>query len=86
MAASMLGIPNHSPSPCTPPLHAGIPAPGGPDQWHKAMAAIKGVWASKYNDRAYFSLRKVRAHVKKCSIEENRKHDNRALITLPVLP
>eukprot|EP00967_Tisochrysis_lutea_P123342 scaffold205096_cov18-Tisochrysis_lutea.AAC.1 len=24
------------------------------------MEAIKGVWASKYNDRAYISLRKVR--------------------------
>jgi len=24
------------------------------------MHALKGVWASKYNDRAYFSLRKVK--------------------------
>ncbi|KAF5828538.1 glucan water dikinase precursor [Dunaliella salina] len=38
---------------------AGIPLPDSVDRWAKAVEAIKGVWASKYNDRAYFSLRKI---------------------------
>jgi alpha-glucan,water dikinase len=38
---------------------SGIPLPDSEDRWKLAMEAIKGVWASKYNDRAYFSLRKV---------------------------
>lgn len=39
---------------------AGIPVPNSPRRWEKAETALKGVWASKYNDRAYYSLRKVR--------------------------
>lgn len=39
--------------------HAGIPLPDSEERWSKALEAIKGVWASKYNDRAYISLRKV---------------------------
>lgn len=38
---------------------AGIPLPESPERWNQAMMALKGVWASKYNDRAYFSMRKV---------------------------
>mmetsp|Transcript_19942 Transcript_19942/g.51852 ORF Transcript_19942/g.51852 Transcript_19942/m.51852 type:complete len:1521 (-) Transcript_19942:995-5557(-) len=38
---------------------AGIPVPDSEERWAKAMEAIKGVWASKYNDRAYISLRKI---------------------------
>lgn len=41
---------------------AGIPLPDSEARWAKALEAIKGVWASKYNDRAYFSLKKVRYH------------------------
>ncbi|EFN51271.1 hypothetical protein CHLNCDRAFT_37464 [Chlorella variabilis] len=36
----------------------GIPVPEG-EQWNDAMWALKSVWASKYNDRAYVSTRKV---------------------------
>lgn len=38
---------------------AGIPVPGDGSRWNQAIAALKGVWASKYNDRAYFSMKKV---------------------------
>lgn len=38
---------------------AGIPLPEGRERWAQAEAAIIGVWASKFNDRAYFSMRKV---------------------------
>jgi alpha-glucan,water dikinase len=38
---------------------AGIPAPPDEQRWQEALAALKGVWASKYNDRAYYSLKKV---------------------------
>lgn len=38
---------------------AGIPLPEGQGRWAQAEAAIIGVWASKFNDRAYFSMRKV---------------------------
>lgn len=38
---------------------AGIPLPGTPERWEEALMAMKGVWASKYNDRAYFSMRKI---------------------------
>ena len=40
---------------------AGIPAPAeGSREWEAALASLKGVWASKYNERAYVSTRKVR--------------------------
>ncbi|GMH39379.1 hypothetical protein BSKO_07277 [Bryopsis sp. KO-2023] len=38
---------------------AGIPLPESPERWDLAMEAMKGVWASKFNDRAFFSMRKV---------------------------
>lgn len=38
---------------------ANIPTPDSEERWEKARIALKGVWASKYNDRAYFSMRKV---------------------------
>jgi hypothetical protein len=38
---------------------AGIPDPGSEDRWQLAMKALRGVWASIYNDRAFYSLRKV---------------------------
>lgn len=38
---------------------AGIPVPESEERWQMALTALKGVWASKYNDRAYYSLRKV---------------------------
>lgn len=41
---------------------AGLPVPSGPERWSQALAALKGVWASKYNERAYLSLKKVRTH------------------------
>ncbi len=28
-------------------------------RWKLAEEALKGVWASKYNDRAFYSMRKV---------------------------
>ena len=37
---------------------AGIPAPSSEERWAAALEALKGVWASKYNDRAFYSLRK----------------------------
>ncbi|XP_020251557.1 alpha-glucan water dikinase, chloroplastic-like [Asparagus officinalis] len=41
---------------------AGIPWPGdeGEQRWEQAWMAIKKVWASKWNERAYFSTRKVK--------------------------
>lgn len=39
-----------------------MPWPGdeGEQRWEQAWAAIKKVWASKWNERAYFSTRKVK--------------------------
>ncbi|KAI8477159.1 MAG: R1 protein [Monoraphidium minutum] len=37
---------------------AGIPVPEDEARWGLALDALKGVWASKYNDRAFYSLRK----------------------------
>ncbi|KAL0408586.1 UNVERIFIED_CONTAM: Alpha-glucan water dikinase, chloroplastic [Sesamum radiatum] len=41
---------------------SGMPWPGdeGSQRWEQAWTAIKKVWASKWNERAYFSTRKVR--------------------------
>ncbi|PKA56704.1 Alpha-glucan water dikinase, chloroplastic [Apostasia shenzhenica] len=41
---------------------SGMPWPGdeGEYRWEKAWMAIKKVWASKWNERAYFSTRKVK--------------------------
>ncbi|KAJ8758944.1 hypothetical protein K2173_003182 [Erythroxylum novogranatense] len=40
---------------------SGMPWPGdeGEQRWEQAWLAIKKVWASKWNERAYFSTRKV---------------------------
>ncbi|KAL6640194.1 hypothetical protein ACP70R_022043 [Stipagrostis hirtigluma subsp. patula] len=40
----------------------GMPWPGdeGEQRWEQAWLAIKKVWASKWNERAYFSTRKVK--------------------------
>ncbi|KAL2903324.1 Alpha-glucan water dikinase chloroplastic [Bienertia sinuspersici] len=40
---------------------SGMPWPGdeGEERWQQAWTAIKKVWASKWNERAYFSTRKV---------------------------
>ncbi|KAL4422809.1 hypothetical protein ABPG75_009006 [Micractinium tetrahymenae] len=38
---------------------AGIPVPQSKEDWGAALHALKSVWASKYNDRAYVSTRKV---------------------------
>ncbi|PNW80482.1 hypothetical protein CHLRE_07g319300v5 [Chlamydomonas reinhardtii] len=38
---------------------AGIPPPETEERWALALEALRGVWASKYNDRAYYSLRKA---------------------------
>lgn len=37
---------------------SGIPVPESQERWNMAIEALKGVWASKYNDRAFYSLRK----------------------------
>ncbi|GMJ09703.1 STARCH EXCESS 1 [Hibiscus trionum] len=41
---------------------SGMPWPGdeGEHRWEQAWTAIKKVWASKWNERAYFSTRKVK--------------------------
>ncbi|KAK4429801.1 Alpha-glucan water dikinase, chloroplastic [Sesamum alatum] len=41
---------------------SGMPWPGdeGAQRWEQAWMAIKKVWASKWNERAYFSTRKVK--------------------------
>jgi alpha-glucan,water dikinase len=41
---------------------SGMPWPGdeGEQRWEQAWIAIKKVWASKWNERAYFSTRKVK--------------------------
>lgn len=49
---------------------AGIPLPAGQERWAQALAALKGVWASKYNERAYLSLRKVRAVAVCCFVSK----------------
>ncbi|AQK82749.1 alpha-glucan water dikinase 1 chloroplastic isoform X1 [Zea mays] len=43
-------------------LGSGMPWPGdeGDKRWEQAWMAIKKVWASKWNERAYFSTRKVK--------------------------
>ncbi|KAL6851874.1 hypothetical protein ACP4OV_020059 [Aristida adscensionis] len=43
-------------------LCSGMPWPGdeGQQRWEQAWMAIKKVWASKWNERAYFSTRKVK--------------------------
>uniref|UniRef100_A0A0E0LBX9 Uncharacterized protein n=1 Tax=Oryza punctata TaxID=4537 RepID=A0A0E0LBX9_ORYPU len=43
-------------------LGSGMPWPGdeGDQRWEKAWMAVKMVWASKWNERAYFSTRKVK--------------------------
>jgi alpha-glucan, water dikinase len=38
---------------------AGIPHPETEERWKQAEDALIGVWASKFNDRAYFSMKKV---------------------------
>eukprot|EP00878_Enallax_costatus_P005335 GHUV01005603.1.p1 GENE.GHUV01005603.1~~GHUV01005603.1.p1 ORF type:complete len:296 (+),score=66.79 GHUV01005603.1:2541-3428(+) len=43
---------------------SGIPVPENEERWNMAMEALRGVWASKYNDRAFYSLRK-------CGIESD---------------
>ena len=37
---------------------AGVEWPEGGERWHAALEALKAVWASKYNLRAFVSLRK----------------------------
>ncbi|KAF6154941.1 hypothetical protein GIB67_018378 [Kingdonia uniflora] len=46
---------------------ARMPWPGdeGEQRWEQAWIAIKKVWASKWNERAYFSIRKIYAEVVK---------------------
>ncbi|KAL8519122.1 hypothetical protein ACS0TY_010167 [Phlomoides rotata] len=41
---------------------SGMPWPGdeGEQRWNQAWVAIKKVWASKWNERAYFSTKKVK--------------------------
>ncbi|XVE92371.1 hypothetical protein REPUB_Repub01dG0091600 [Reevesia pubescens] len=43
-------------------LSSGMPWPGdeGERRWEQAWTAIKKVWASKWNERAYFSTRKAK--------------------------
>ncbi|KAG8075969.1 hypothetical protein GUJ93_ZPchr0006g42774 [Zizania palustris] len=43
-------------------VSSGIPWPGdeGDQRWEQAWMSIKKVWASKWNERAYFSTRKVK--------------------------
>ena len=38
---------------------AGLPAPENGERWAQAERALVGVWASKFNDRAFYSMRKV---------------------------
>lgn len=38
---------------------AGIPVPDSADRWQQALHALKGVWASKFNERAMLSMKKV---------------------------
>lgn len=38
---------------------AGMEWPDGKERWEEAFVALKGVWASKFNERAYYSMRKV---------------------------
>lgn len=38
---------------------AGLPVPEGQERWEQAERALIGVWASKFNDRAFYSMRKV---------------------------
>ena len=38
---------------------AGIPVPETEEDWDRAVKALKGVWASKFNDRAYYAMRKA---------------------------
>ncbi|XP_062110381.1 alpha-glucan water dikinase, chloroplastic isoform X2 [Humulus lupulus] len=43
-------------------LGSGMPWPGdeGEQRWNQAWMAIKRVWASKWNERAFFSTRKIK--------------------------
>ena len=40
---------------------AELPVPEGEERWAAAERALVAVWASKFNDRAFYSTRKVRA-------------------------
>lgn len=40
-------------------VQVGLPIPEGEARWQQALEALKEVWASKYNDRAFFSCKKV---------------------------
>ncbi|KAF7829333.1 alpha-glucan water dikinase, chloroplastic [Senna tora] len=53
--------------------NSGMPWPGdeGEQRWEQAWKAIKKVWGSKWNERAYFSTRKVKLD-----------HDNLAMAVL----
>jgi len=39
--------------------NSGIDWPEGGERWHAALSAVKNVWASQYNLRAYVSLKKA---------------------------
>eukprot|EP00210_Caulerpa_lentillifera_P004353 g4151.t1 len=39
--------------------NSGIPIPESQERWMQGIEAMKGVWASKFNDRAFYSMRKV---------------------------
>ena len=38
---------------------AELPVPESEERWTQADKALIGVWASKFNDRAFYSMRKV---------------------------
>lgn len=38
---------------------AGLPVPSTGEGWGRAMSALKAVWASKFNERAYLSMKKA---------------------------
>ena len=40
-------------------LDAGISPPESPERWEVAWCALTSVWASKWNERAFVSLRNV---------------------------
>ena len=37
----------------------GLPLPRNPEEWKEAWKVLSGVWASKWNDRAFISCKKA---------------------------
>ena len=56
--------------------------PDGKERWDEALEALKGVWASKFNERAYISMRKVRSSHFLSALPSSSSHHPLAAVQL----